>query len=116
MEIPPEQVAMLETVALMDQKMVPMPVGPTRSYTQILHGNNLCTILLLMLCGSLFLALAASPKSVVKGRVSLIVALTLIGVAIISGIYFFPVPAILTALAAALGLFAMTLKAGREVA
>ncbi len=102
MEVPAEQVAMHETIATMKRTMIPMPVGAPRSYMEILDGNNLCTSLLLMLCGTLLLAIAPSPKDATSDRVILIVALALIGLATLSSLYFFPVPAIFTGLSALL--------------
>jgi hypothetical protein len=40
MKIPAEQVEMLQTVETMKQTLIPMPVGPARSYMDILDGNN----------------------------------------------------------------------------
>ena len=106
MKIPSEQVEMLKTVATMKQTMIPMPVGSARSYMDILDGNNFCTSILLMLCGlELFIA-AMHPEEGGARSVVTVVALCLAGFAIISAIYFFPVPAVLTGLASAFALLA----------
>ena len=102
MEVPFEQKAMRETIEIMKSTMVPMPVGQARSYMQILDGNNICTSLFLFVSGVLLLTVSAAPSSQVVNRVIFIVSLGLVGMAIISGIYFFPVPMILSGLAAIL--------------
>jgi hypothetical protein len=106
MEVPPEQTAMHATIATMKATMIPMPVGAARSYMQILDGNNLCTSLLLFLCGAQLLAIAKVPSSPTTNRVILITALGLGGFALISAMYFFPVPTVFTSLAAVLSFIA----------
>lgn len=106
MPIPPEQAQMLATVATMKATLVPMPIGSARSYMQILDGNNLCTSLLLLLCASLLFCIAGAAKERVADRVVLLTSLALAGVALISFVYFFPIPGVFTGLAAALGLVA----------
>ncbi|MFN0080866.1 MAG: LIC_13387 family protein [Prosthecobacter sp.] len=108
MAIPDEQVAMKETVSIMQRTMVPMPVGTSRTYMQILDGNNLCTSLLLLLLGVILFSIAPFPKTSMVDRVIGIAAVALTGFAVISAIYFFPVPVVTTALASALSLFART--------
>ncbi len=81
MEVPAEQTAMHETIAQMKRTMVPMPVGPARSYMQILDGNNLCTSLLLGLCGALLLIVSKGPASSATRRITLLTALALAFVA-----------------------------------
>lgn len=108
MAVPPEQLAMRTTIAAMQATMVPMPIGESRSYMQILDGNNLCTSLFLLLCGILLFAIARSPSSLITNRILIIVAIGLTGFASISAVYFFPLPAIFTGLAAALCIIACT--------
>ncbi len=99
---------MRDTVAVMQQTMVPMPVGSARSYMQILDGNNLCTSLFLLFCGHLLLVLASAPRSPVSDRITQFTALALAGFAIISTLYFFPIPVVLTGLAAVLSIISLT--------
>ncbi|MEM8484782.1 MAG: hypothetical protein AAF564_04500 [Bacteroidota bacterium] len=106
MEIPPEQTAVLEAVEVMEETMVPMPVGSAKSYKQILDGNNLSTALLLLLCSLLLFAASGSPKDAATDRTILLAALGLIGFAVLSIMYFFPVPAVSTGVAAVLALIA----------
>ncbi len=106
MEIPPEQTEVLEAVEVMEQTMVPMPVGAAKSYKQILDGNNLSTALLLLLCSLLLFAAAGKPKDTATDQTVLLAALALIGFAILSIVYFFPVPALFTGVAAVLALMA----------
>ncbi len=102
MDIPEEQMQMLETVDAMKKTMVPMPVGSDRSYMQILDGNNFCTSLLLFLSGTLLFSTANALIEGAPGRTVLIVGIGLAIFAIISAMYFFPLPAILTGAAACL--------------
>jgi hypothetical protein len=108
MEVPPEQAAMHKAIAVMKSTMVPMPVGSPRSYMQILDGNNLCTSLLLLLCGTQLLAVAGLPSSAATNRLIFTIAVALAGIAAISALYFFPVPAAFTALASMLSFIAST--------
>jgi len=108
MDIPEEQVKMLETVETMKETMVPMPVGSDRSYMQILDGNNLCTSLFLFLCGTLVFLSAKAPVECASNRILFVIAISLAVFAVISVMYFFPVPAVLTGVAACLILFART--------
>ena len=99
---------MRETIAIMRKTMVPMPVGSARSYMQILDGNNLCTSLLLLLCGVLLLVLASAARSLVVDRLTQIIALALAGMSIISAVFFFPIPVVFSGLAAVLSFGALT--------
>jgi hypothetical protein len=89
--------------------MVPMPVGAARSYMQILDGNNICTALFLLLCAVQLFAIASSPSSSAANRVLFITALALVSFAIVSAIYFFPVPTAFTGIAAVLCISARSL-------
>lgn len=106
MTVPPEQTAMHATIATMKATMVPMPVGATRSYMQILDGNNLCTAVLLLLCAVLLFAIASLPSAAATDRVLVVTAAALAAFAIVSAIYFFPVPTVFTAVAAVLSVVA----------
>jgi hypothetical protein len=102
MPVPVEAVAMHAAIATMTATMVPMPVGAARSYMQIFDGNNLCTSLLLFLCAAHLFASAKAPAGTEANRAILITAAALGGIAVISARYFFPVPAVFTALGAVL--------------
>ena len=107
MPIPDEQVAMKETVSIMERTMIPMPVGSPRSYMQILDGNNLCTSLLLLMLGAWLLTMAAAAKNAITDRSVAIAAFALAGFAVISAAYFFPLPVVFTGLASALSFLAL---------
>jgi len=107
MPIPADQVAMHAAVATMTATMVPMPVGAARSYMQILDGNNMCTSVLLFLCAAQLFAVAKAPAGSVANRAIVITAAALAGVAVLSALYFFPVPVVFTGLAAALSVAAV---------
>lgn len=106
MPIPTEQVQVQAAVEVMKSTLVPMPVGAPKSYMQILDGNNLRTTLLLLLCGALLLGVARAERSPAVDRVVLSTSIALGGVAVLSFVYFFPIPGVFTATAAALGLYA----------
>lgn len=107
MPIPAEQTTMLATVATMKATLVPMPIGASRSYMQILDGNNFCTAVLLLLCAAQLFAVSGAPRQPATNRVLVITAVALATFAILSGLYFFPVPTALTAVAAALTLLSL---------
>lgn len=102
MPVPADQVAMHAAIATMTATMVPMPVGDARSYMQIFDGNNICTSLFLFLCMAQLLAVAAAPRHPAATRTILLTAAGLGGFAAISAVYFFPLPTVLTGLAAGL--------------
>ena len=88
--------------------MVPMPVGAARSYMQILDGNNICTALFLLLCAVLLFAISGLPSATATNRILVITAVALAAFAIISVIYFFPVPSFFTGIAAVLSIIGRT--------
>jgi hypothetical protein len=99
MEIPPEQVEVAATHAVMERTQVPMPMGSPKSYAAIFHGNSLAVSLYLLVTGLAYL-LGPDRRSLTLH------ALGMGGLAALSAVYFFPVPAVCTGLAAALGLWA----------
>ena len=106
MTVPPEQTAMHATIATMKATMVPMPVGAARSYMQILDGNNICTALFLLLCAVLLFAISGLPSAPATDRILVITAVALAVFAVVSAIYFFPVPTVFTGIAALLSIIA----------
>ncbi len=106
MTVPPEQTAMHSTIAAMKATMVPMPVGTARSYMQILDGNNFCTALFLLQCAVLLFCIAGLPSSQATNRILEITAAALAAFALISAVYFFPVPTVFTGAAAVLSVIA----------
>lgn len=106
MPVPPEHEQMHSTIAIMKRTMIPMPMGSAKSYMQVLDGNNLCTTVLVLLCGALLVWIATAAKERVVDGVILLNALALAGVSIISFLYFFPAPAVFTGVAAVLALLA----------
>jgi hypothetical protein len=106
MPVPAEQTQMHATIATMKATLVPMPVGSARSYMEILDGNNICTSLLLLFCAAVLFTVSRAAKEQVVNRVITLTGLALAGVSALSFRYFFPVPAVFTALAALLALVA----------
>ncbi len=106
MAVPPDQIGMHNTIATMKATMVPMPVGSARSYMQILNGNNICTVVLLLHCAILLFAVASLPGSVATNRVLMFIAAALAAFAVVSVIYFYPLPAAFTGMAAVLTVIA----------
>lgn len=107
MPVPAEQTQMHTTIATMKATLVPMPVGAARNYMELLDGNNICTSLLLLLCGALLLSVARAANQPVVNRVVTLTALALVGISILSFRYFFPVPGVFTGLAGLLALGAL---------
>jgi hypothetical protein len=105
--VPAEQVAVRAAIATMKATEVPMPVGSSRSYMQILDGNNLCTSVLLMLCAVQLYFASSVQKNAYTNQSVFIVALGLVCFALISAVYFFPIPAIFAGVAAGLSFFAL---------
>lgn len=107
MEIPAEQTAVANAANVMAQTLVPMPVGSAQSYAAIFLGTNLTVSLYLLISAISFLIFALPGGLAGPGR--RLLALTSAGVAALSVIslaYFFPVPAVCTALAAVAGFIA----------
>jgi hypothetical protein len=107
MEIPPEQTAVANAANVMTQTLVPMPVGPARSYADIFLGTNLAVSLYLLIAAISFL-MFAQPGGL-EGAGRKLLALTSVGVAafgVISLLYFFPIPAACGGLAAVAGFIA----------
>ncbi len=107
MPVPLEQVEVMAAIETMKATLVPMPIGSAKSYMQILNGNNFGTALLLIVCAGQLIAVAKLPESHAVNRTIAVSALGLAGFALISLTHFFPIPAILTGLAAALCIVAV---------
>lgn len=110
MEIPENQLAMRETVEIMENTMVPMPIGEPRSYMEILDGNNFVTSLFLFVCSIQLISIARLPVDSITDRILLFNAVGLCGFSIISGFYFFPIPSIFTGISAFLCCIAIISK------
>jgi hypothetical protein len=108
MPVPPEQAQMHATIATMKATLVPMPVGSPRSYMELLDGNNICTSVLLLLCAAVLFSLSRAAKEQVTNRIITLTALSLAAISALSFRYFFPVPGVFTALAAALAFVALS--------
>lgn len=113
MPIPAEQTQVQDAIAVMNATLVPMPLGSAKSYMQILNGNNFGTALLLLICALQLFVAARSDSSQISKRTISIAGVGLAGFALISLTYFFPIPAILTGLAALLCFVAATVGTGK---
>ncbi len=103
--IPTEQTEMIKTLEQMKATMIPMPMGSPKSYSEILDGNNLSVAVYLLVTGLILLALSRN-RPAVDNAVLLITSGGLVLVAGLSAVYFFPLPAICTGVAAVLGFVA----------
>ena len=103
--IPSDQTEMIKTLEQMKATMIPMPMGSSKSYSQILDGNNLSVAVYLLVTGLILLALSRN-RPAVDNTVLLITSGGLGLVAGLSAVYFFPLPAICTGAAAVLGFVA----------
>jgi len=100
----PETESLRQAYATMESTMVQMPVGSPRSLAQMAYGGNAFISLYLLICGILFILLA-KPERYVRSVV-LLNSVSLVGAAILSIVFYFPVPAICTALSAICGFIA----------
>ena len=106
----PEQVEVAKAVAVMETTVVPMPMGKAQSFADIFFGTNLSVSLLLLLCCALLLLLSRAPLSGNEKSILAVVSLGLTALAVISALYFFPLPAVCTGIAALLGFLVMIKK------
>ena len=105
MPIPPTQIEMVKTVAMMKATLVPMPVGKAQTYADIFLGNNIGMSLFLFVLGAGFFILSGNPSLDGNGRKFLVlISLGALGVSVLSALFFFPLPAAFTGIAALLGL------------
>lgn len=105
--IPPDQTQMIATLEQMKTTMIPMPLGSPKSYGQILDGTNLSVSVYLLITGLILLALSRNRAAGADTAVLLITSVGLLLVAGLSAVYFFPLPAICTGVAALLGFAAL---------
>jgi hypothetical protein len=105
--IPADQPEMIKIVEQMKVVMIPMPMGTPKSYMQILDGNNLSVSLYLFVTGLIFLALSRQAPGGADNVVLAITSTGMAAVAILSAVYFFPLPAICTGIAALAGFWAL---------
>lgn len=99
-----ELASVRQAQTIMESTMVPMPIGAPRSLAQMAYGGNVFISLYLLITG-LFLILSEKQERYVKSLVQLN-SVGLIACAIFSAVFYFPLPAICTGLAAALGIAA----------
>lgn len=108
MPIPAEQAEVAKTAAVMKATAVPMPIGRAQNYGNLFLGTNLAVSLYLLISGVAFFLFAG--KGGLEGaarRQLLLTSVGLAGMAMISAIYFFPLPAACTGLAAIFGFMAV---------
>jgi len=107
MPIPAEQAEVAKTAAIMKATAVPMPIGRAQNYGNLFLGTNLAVSLYLLIASIGFFLFAAKGGLEGAGRRQLVLtSVGLGGIAMISAIYFFPLPAACTGLAAILGFIA----------
>lgn len=107
MEIPAEQTEVARAAQVMEQTLVPMPIGRAQSYADIFFGNNITVSIYLLVTGISFVIFSLPGGLDGAGRRLLLTASAgVAALSVISLVYFFPVPAVCTALAALAGLFA----------
>jgi hypothetical protein len=86
--------------------MVPMPIGKAQSFSDILLGNSLCVSGYLFMIGIGMIFFARAKELDDTGRKLLFLnSLSLLFIAVISIIYFFPLPAACTGIAGLIGIF-----------
>ena len=97
----PQSEALRLAQTMMETTMVPFPVGTERPLAHVVYGGNVIISLYLLVAGLLFF-LSAKPERFVKSIVTLN-CWGLVACAIFSSVFFFPLPAIWTGIAAGLG-------------
>ncbi|HNO22532.1 MAG TPA: hypothetical protein PKK94_06105 [Leptospiraceae bacterium] len=111
MKVPAEQTEVAKTVEIMKTTLVPMPVGSPKSYSEIFLGTNLTVSLFLFVSGICFWI--SSSEGGLDGKGKVFLAVNSFGAAmlsLISFLYFFPLPAICTGIAAVLGFLVYSKK------
>jgi hypothetical protein len=107
MPIPPEQTGVANAVTVMKATLVPMPVGKAQSYADIFLGNNISVSLYLLVTALGFFFLSGKEGLAGAGRkLSVLLSLGMLGLCVISALFFFPLPAVCTGLAGILGIVA----------
>lgn len=107
MPIPPAQVEVAKTAALMKITLVPMPLGKAQSYADIFLGNNISVSLFLLVTALGLFILSGQGGLAGQGRRLLVVlSLGMAGLSAVSALYFFPLPAVCSGVAAILGFIA----------
>ncbi|MCB1193503.1 MAG: hypothetical protein H7A23_22565 [Leptospiraceae bacterium] len=101
MPIPSEETEMINAADIMKTTLVPMPIGKKQSYFDILLGANICLSIYLLITGLSFILFSSEDNT--NRKLLLLHSTGLIGVAIVSGLYFFPLPALCTGFAGVLG-------------
>jgi hypothetical protein len=105
MPVPAAQVEVAKAVAVMKTTLVPMPVGKPQTYADIFLGNNIGMSLFLFILGVGFFILSGKGALDGVGRKLLILnSLGVLGISVLSALFFFPVPAACTGIAALLAL------------
>lgn len=106
MPIPDEQVQIKSTIEVMKNTWVPMPVGKSQNYFDIFFGNNICFSMFLVILGISFLMLSNEVSLTRFHRKQLFLnCVGLCFISLISGLYFFPIPAVFTGISAILGFY-----------
>ncbi len=107
MPVPPEQAEVARTTAVMKATLVPMPIGRAQSFSDLFRGNNLAVSLYLLVAGLSFFFFSGKDGLAGGGRRHLLLhSAGMAALALISAVYFFPLPAVCTGIAALLGFIA----------
>ncbi|MBX3723817.1 MAG: hypothetical protein KF713_18370 [Turneriella sp.] len=107
MPIPAKEVEVVKAAAVMKATLVPMPVGKAQTYADIFLGNNIGMSVFLFVLGLGFFFFSGKDGLAGVGRRLLTLnSLGALAISVLSALFFFPVPAAFTGLAALLGLTA----------
>lgn len=100
---------MYTTYMLMKTTLVPMPIGAAKSYSDLMMGGSLCLSVFLFFVGTLFFSLSKQKNLIQQKNILVMNSLSALCIAILSTIYFFPVPALFTGMAGLLGLYSASI-------
>lgn len=90
----------------MKMTTVEMPFGPARSFSRMMVGSNIIVSFFLLVCGLIFILLSKGPATDRENKILMITAAGTLGIGIVSTFCFFPLPALCTVTAGALGIVA----------
>ena len=103
--IPAEQTEVSAAYNMMQRTMVPLPMGVKHSYAEIFFGNNILLSVFLAVMAAIFAMLAGSELNRDLKRVLFALGCGAAAVSIVSAFCFFPLPAVLTGMAALIAVF-----------
>ncbi len=104
---PPDDAAVKATLKAMETTLMPMPVGPPRSFATVMNGLSISDSVYLVVAGLFFWILAIRTAGSADKALLLLNSAGVLASAVIAAVCFFPVPAAALALGGLFGLWGM---------